>query len=186
MSLSQEDINNLIDLKLVEQEGKFKKSLHEQEERHKQEIKDLENKLNKKINLQLNEYKAQLKKNDELVQRVVTLERDIILLSKDLEVTSKVAFSSDQYVRRNNIEFSGIPHECDDNLEEVCISLVNSILNEPGKPDYDDDDDIGPFDIEGCHRLRSENKDGIKNTIIRFTNRKVSESLMKHKKRLNL
>ena len=158
MSLSQEDIETLIGEKINLLKDEFQKKFDDQEKQHKDEM-------------------------DALCLRVATLESDLVVMSRELETTTKTANANDQYQRRNNIELSGIPHELDDNLEEVCISLFNSILKEPGKPG-NDEDDIGPYDIEACHRLRTSNNDGTRNTIIRFTNRKLCEDIFKNKKRI--
>ena len=159
MALSQEEIESLIEEKLKVLENTFEQKLRNQENLHNQEIDSLQN-------------------------RIHTLEKDVVILSKELEATTRTANSNDQYLRRNNIEISGIPHELDDNLEEACIALINSINKEPGKPADDIDDDIGEYDIEACHRFRTKNVDGTKNTIIRFTNRKICGSVLKNKKRI--
>ena len=41
-----------------------------------------------------------------------------------------------------------------------------------------------PYEIQGCHRLRSTNKVGVKNTIIRFTNRRFCEDIMLNKSKI--
>ena len=187
MLANLEEVEFLIEEKLIAQEAKFKVRLEEQERRYKHRIYELENKLNKKFNTRIKKLKSTSnqfsRKNDELSHRIETLETDIVELSKELEETSRVAYSTDQYIRRNNIELSGIPHQFDNNLDEVCISLINSILEEPGKPGGDECD-ISIHDIEGCHRLPTKNKDGTKNTIVRFTNRKICEDVLINKRRL--
>ena len=159
MSLTQDLIQSLIEEKIKNVKAEFQRKLDDQAKQHKEEI-------------------------DDLVLRVATLERDLVIISTELEITTKTANANDQYQRRNNIELSGIPHELDDNLEEVCIDIINSIIKEPGKPGNDNEDDIGPYDIEACHRLRTYNKDGTRNTIIRFTNRKLCDDIFKNKKRI--
>ena len=159
MSLTKDEIEAFIEATLTVKVEEFQKKLADQERRHQSDIK-------------------------ELLERLNILERDNIEISKELEETSKVAHTSDQYIRRNNIELTGIPHELDDNLEDVCINLINSIIKEPGRPVADTYDDIGTYDIEGCHRLRSTDRDGTKTTIVRFTNRKVVESIMENRKKI--
>ena len=69
----------------------------------------------------------------------------------------------DQYGRRENIELAGLPSKIPDReLEYVVINILKHIgLN-----------NIQPYDIAACHRLRSTDKFGNKNVIIRFINRK--------------
>ena len=57
-------------------------------------------------------------------------------------------------------------------------------MRDPEKPDEDKDFDLGSYEVEGCHRLLSTNKAGIKNTIIRFTNRRVCEEALSNKRRI--
>ena len=171
MSLTSEEIEQLIGNKFKEQEEKYLKLFADQEKKYKKLIDEHQTKSSKKILEQLKE----------LQKRIEVIEKDLIEISKDLESTQRTAYSTDQYQRRNNIEISGIPHAFDENLEEVCISLINSIIHEPGKP-IEEEEVIGTYDIEGCHRLKTTNKDGTKNTILRFINRKVCEDIMSNKK----
>lgn len=116
---------------------------------------------------------------------VDTLENDLYELSKDLEVTKRATFANDQYQRRNNIELSGIPDTIEDSeLEKVCIRLINNIISIPGEP-FNGDNAITNSDIEACHRLRTKNAKGTKNTIIRFKNRKHCDSLFENKHKIS-
>ena len=92
----------------------------------------------------------------------------------DLE---KKQAKSEQYSRRNNVEFSNIPNDIPDNqLEDKVIK----ICRESGV-------EVNQNDIEGCHRLpasrysRSDNK----RVIVKFLNRKHSESLLFKKKSIS-
>ena len=107
------------------------------------------------------------------------------IVSEELEKTESICHSTDQYQRRNNIELSGIPKDLDGKiLEDVVIDLVNKLIKEPGQPSEDDSYNIGPGDIEACHRIMTKNKDGVKNTIVRFTNRKICDDIHSSKSRM--
>lgn len=160
MAMSEKQIEDLINKKLADLEVRFKKELDS--------LKDLKN-----VNTVLK------KKVDLLEKSVNTLETNIIVMSKDLELTKRATYINDQYQRRNNIEFSGIPDTIDDDdLEDFCCRLVNDLISDP-----DGSNEIDVFDIEACHRLRTINCQGTKNTIIRFTNRKICDEIFinKHK-----
>ena len=76
-----------------------------------------------------------------------------------------------QYIRRNNIEVSGI-HENIVNLEDQIISIGKAANIE-----------IKPSDIEACHRLKSrQGTTGPRRVIARFTNRKICEALLSKSK----
>ena len=84
---------------------------------------------------------------------------------------------SEQYSRRNNVKFSNIPNDILDNqLEDKVIQ----ICRESGV-------EVDQNDIEDCHRLpasrysRSDNK----RVIVKFVNRKHSESLLFKKKSIS-
>ena len=180
MSFSEEQINLLIDNKLNEQKAIFNNLLDEQEKRFKKQIDELTIKL-KKVDEQDKKTKKLSEQVKDISKKIEVMENDLVIISKELEEVKRLAYSTDQYQRRNNIEISGLPHDCDDNLEEVCVNLINSIIFEPG---HVEEDKIGTFDIEGCHRLKTTNKDGTKDTIIRFMNRKVCEDIMYNKKKV--
>ena len=162
--------------------------IDQQENRHKNEIKSLFRKMDdmekKYVNVigdqkvELGELKAS---NQELQRRTLIMENDMKVVFNELEETTKLAYSTDQYVRRLNVEISGIPHECDENLEEVVLDLVNELRREVGEYHEDDDADIGKFDIHAVHRLNTKNKDGVKNVIVRFTNRKSCDEIHANK-----
>ena len=91
----------------------------------KTKLDEQENTLKKLINQLTKENKDLKKKLDNMEKTVNTMENDIFELSKDLEVTKRASFINDQYQRRNNIEFSGIPETVTDfQLENVCIRLI--------------------------------------------------------------
>ena len=150
----------------------------------KKNCDELENNFNKQLN-QLTKENKDLKKNlAEMEKTVITLENDLRVLFKDLETTKRATFINDQYQRRNNLEISGIPDNIeDDKLESMCIRIANNIINEPGEP-YNGDNEINHSDVEACHRLRTTNSNNIKNTIIRFKNRKHCDSIYQNKKKI--
>ena len=85
----------------------------------------------------------------------------------DLE---KKQAKSEQYSRKNNVEFSNIPNNITDNqLEDKVIEICRESVVE-----------IDQNEIEVCHHLpasrysRSDNK----RVIAKFVNRKHSESLL--------
>ena len=81
----------------------------------------------------------------------------------------------DQYGRRENIEISGIPnHIIDSKLEEEVVKILRKI----GLTNID------RRDIVGCHRLRSKDRWGVKNVIVRFVNRKDAIFALKSKHKL--
>ena len=89
----------------------------------------------------------------------------------DLE---KKQAKSEQYNRRNNVEFSNIPNDIPDNQLE---SKIIQICRESGV-------EVDHNDIEGCHRLPVSRyiPDDNKRVIAKFVNRKHSESLLYKKK----
>ena len=109
------------------------------------------------------------------------LKADILELSekvkeKDSALTTmeKKIANLQQYVRRNNLEFCGIPNEISDqHLEKKVIDLAGTIgVKIEGK------------DIETCHRLNTTKNESTKRTIVRFVNRKHCERLHKNKSKL--
>ena len=81
---------------------------------------------------------------------------------------------TNQYGRRNNIEFSGISNDVEDSeLEDKVVELCDNI-----------DIKIKRRDIEACHRLPVSRKNPQKKVIVRFVNRKNVEKTLKAKKKL--
>ena len=111
---------------LLEQISSLKEDMYNKIEQQKQEIIDHLTNENILLKAELVELRENLNKKENLI---VEMEKDIV----DLQ----------QYVRRNNIEFSGIPEDVDDNsLREKVIKIAESI-----------DVHLKPSDIEACHRL---------------------------------
>ena len=83
----------------------------------------------------------------------------------------------DQYGRRENIEIAGIPSNvADKHLESEVLRILRQIGLKH----------LEHFHIVACHRIGSLDKNGNKNTIVRFINRKDAILCLKNKKNLHL
>lgn len=115
--------------------------------------------------------------NFALQNKVSKLEEKIDDLNSEIEGLNTEINRQNQYGRRNNLEFSGIPNSISDDKIE---STVCKILGEIGVP-------VEENEIEACHRLpaprRSPNKN--KNVIVRFVNRKKCQKTLENKKKLS-
>ena len=102
--------------------------------------------------------RKELSKSSVKKSEFIEVERDVV----DLQ----------QYIRRNNIEISGIPNSVE-KLEEKVISIGKAVnIN------------IKQTDIEACHRLKQKDgEEGPKKTIVRFVNRKLCERLLSASKK---
>ena len=128
---------------------------------------------------------------NEIIQRLqkenLVLKKSVSNLKNELEDQNDLMHEMErdivelqQYVRRNNIEIVGIPESVQqEDLEEKVIELASELSITLTKND-----------IEACHRLAKKPRDNDKNssqprrTIVRFVNRKHSESFLKRKKNL--
>ena len=92
------------------------------------------------------------------------------LLSKRLINMERQCWANAQYTRRECLELVGIPQSVkDDNLEKVVIKVVNKVgVN------------IAERDVQAVHRIGKEGR-----TIIKFSNRKDCQALLKVKRDLN-
>ena len=134
-----------------------------------EEIKDINKKNHnealenyKKIQADINNMKDVIIKN--LIGENKKLHDKIKNLEKKCTIDIE---SNNQYVRRNNIEISGIPNKVEDNkLEGKVIEILKGIEVE-----------VGEQDIEACHRLPTKNSSENKKTIVRFVNRKKCEKV---------
>ena len=92
--------------------------------------------------------------NKKLQAKVASLESKLF----DCEVSLEC---NNQYIRRNNIEISGISNNIDNkNLQTTVINTLNSInINATDS------------DIEACHRLPASRNNPNQKVIVRFTNR---------------
>ena len=78
----------------------------------------------------------------------------------------------DQYGRRENLEIIGIPSRITDNYLE---SEVLHILRKIGVHH------LTSYSIVGCHRIGKPDKNGSRNTIVRFLHRKDVTNCMRKK-----
>ena len=106
-----------------------------------------------------------IEENSKLKKKVSSLEDRVCILEDNIAV-------QDLYVRRNNIELTGIPEEItQEALEDHVIGVFKKI-----------DVNVSQGDIEACHRLKG--KASPRKTIVRFTNRKHCFQIMKNRKKL--
>lgn len=129
--------------------------------------------------------KVLVKQKDEIIDYLtnenILLKAEIMEIQKKMKTTEnenlnlkKDVVSLQQYVRRNNIEFCGIPDNINNkDLQEKVIEIAQSI-----------DVKINPKEIEACHRLPKGPKDKNCKTIVRFVNRKSCELLHAQKNKL--
>ena len=85
----------------------------------------------------------------------------------------------DQYQRRNNIEFVGIPSNISQmHLEKHILGIINKMgVMIDGKK-------VSSYDIVACHRLKKALGSSLANVIVRFVNRKVATDCLKKRKSL--
>ena len=99
-------------------------------------------------------------KNEHLREKVCRLESKVTSLKINQN-------KPEQYVRRNNIEVSGIPDSVKDNcLEEKIISVFTNVGI-----------DVKSYDIEACHRI-GKSQNSSKKAIVRFSNRKFAKQAL--------
>ena len=96
-----------------------------------------------------------------------------LLVTRVTELEKQQA-KMEQYIRKNDVEISGISNEVSD--ENVENKVIN-ICKESGI-------DLNPYGIEACHRLPSGhvNTSNCKRVIVKFVNRKHSEAMLRLKK----
>ena len=126
---------------------------------------ELTESLNKSI-LELREHVINklMEANDGLKAQVKVLETKVVNLEKELQ-------SSLQYNRLNNVVISGIPESVDHNdLKSVSLEIMNTCLQS----------NIGPRDMEACHRISKKSKD----VVCRLVNREDVEEALANSKML--
>ena len=167
------------------QSQKQDKDMFDFMEKCKSSFENVEKKLeniednNKKISDDINEMKDQIiqnliKSNKNLQNKVQILEKKLENIENDQKNITISVESNNQYVRRNNLEISGIPNSVsDEDLESKVIEILSKINIKLQKKE-----------IEACHRLPPTRKNPTKKTIIRFVNRKKAEKSLKNKKML--
>lgn len=123
---------------------------------------------------ELEEIKLQLtdlgKENNELKKKLDSDESQ----KKNMIELERNTYDAMQYIRRNNIEISGIPDIfTDDKLESKVIEICELYgVN------------VDHNDFEACHRLPKQKKktDSPAITICRFVNRRITEKLIEKRK----
>ena len=109
--------------------------------------------------------------NKKLQLKIETLQQNVHSLEEKLSCEIN---QTNQYGRRNNIEVCGVPNEINDcDLEDEVVEIFNCL-----------NVDVEKNDIEACHRLPPSKKSRNKKVIVRFTNRKFAEKILKSKKEL--
>ena len=101
-----------------------------------------------------------------------TIGADIHILKQKVYDVEKELYKTNQYNRRQNLVIDGIPDKIPQrDLERLSVDIINKL----GFP-------VQFRDVVGCHRLKKPTDDPNKPTptIIRFTNRKVTEYCMRN------
>eukprot|EP00111_Clytia_hemisphaerica_P005889 TCONS_00017082-protein len=136
------------------------------------EITKLKEELTSHLTTQLTEAK------DDIIKQ---LKNENQMLRSELQSTQKRVVNLEtelnnlqQYNRRNNIEFCGIPKDDEEDLESKVIGIADTIGIK-----------IKRQDIEACHRLKKNRKEKTPRTIVRFVNRKFCDLLHQRKKNLS-
>ena len=96
------------------------------------------------------------------------------LVTKMVELEIEIQ-KTNQYGRRPNLVIDGIPDRVPQHhLEGICLEIIQKLgIN-----------NVTRLEVEGCHRLRKREGDRNSPTIIRFTNRKISELCKRNKWKL--
>ena len=112
-----------------------------------------------------------LDENKRLNEKIKNIENDIKILSEKVVEIERSVAKTDQYDRRNNVEFHGIPNDVEDNkLKEKSIDICKAI-----------DVEIDSDKIEACHRF---GRGDPKKVIIRLVNRKDCDKIKSCKRKL--
>ena len=110
-----------------------------------------------------------------LNEKLKLAEKEHKSLVKNLFSIDKRLIRNEQYVNRESLIISGIPERITQkNLEKEVIKILHTIgLN-----------DVSHYEIAACHRLNNRSERFPARTIVRFTNRKITDFCLKNKKRL--
>ena len=115
-------------------------------------------------------WKTQMKREvdiDNIYDQLDNINRRLFEAEKDINNTN-------QYMRRNNLVLNGIPDNIPQkDLQDTCADIIKKL----GYLVFDNE-------IEGCHRLPKKGKETAP-VIIRFTNRKVVEFVIKNRRNLS-
>ena len=119
------------------------------------------------IESEITNLKLKVSDNEDIIEQ---LKEHVYLLEKELTKLN-------QYGRRENIEITGIPNKISQyNLEAEVIKILKKIGLQH----------LSHYHIAGCHRVGAKDKNGCRNTIVRFVNRKDSINCLKSKDNLYL
>ena len=105
------------------------------------------------------------------------LQGEINTLQKKVYEVEKELYKTNQYNRRQNLVIDGIPDKIPQHdLERTVVQIISKLGVH-----------VHPREVVGCHRLvkPSNNPNSPTPTIIRFTNRKVSEICIRNKRFLD-
>ena len=105
---------------------------------------------------------------DGIFEQIESISRRVLEAEKEI-------ISTNQYIRRNNLVLNGIPDTVShDDLQSTCADIVNRLGY------Y-----VSDYEIEGCHRLPKKKGHKTAPVIVRFTNRKVVEYVIKNRTQLS-
>ena len=120
--------------------------------------------------------------NGKLKEEILDLEVNNDKLKADLDGVSEKRKSHEthingieQYLRINNLEIVGLPDSEDDNgvtVEEALIDILNSL------PEIE----ISSSDIDICHRMPSNRRNGKNIAVCKFVSRKTKYDILNAKK----
>ena len=117
-----------------------------------------------------------INENKKLTEKCKIMQKDLKEMKEKIDYFEDQSYYFQKYIneqqqrsRRNNIEIVGISNEIlDENLENECINILNTVLPEDNK--------LKNSEIDACHRLPYVNG-GSKTTIIKFICRKRRDNV---------
>ncbi|XP_070539492.1 uncharacterized protein [Ptychodera flava] len=129
---------------------------------------------------------AMYEENKKDMEEIKAVNRALIEDNEKLKTSISNLESSyddlDQYIRRENIEIRGIPELPNENTDSISLKVVQLIAK-----------DVTGADIDVSHRIKKRQPPGNERTntrfppsiIVRFTSRKVRDSVYKQRKNLS-
>ena len=115
--------------------------------------------------------------NEHLKKQIKNINKDLDEHEESLISLEKSTSQIDQYIRRENVEITGISSTVpQENLEGKVIEIFNSIVEEGNE--------ISKNDIVACHRLKKDKNEASPKVIVRFLNRKKVSHIHRVKKKL--
>ena len=107
--------------------------------------------------------------NDILKEENSTLNNEVKFLKKEIN-------NLQQYLRVDNVEVVGLPHPDDESSDESnLLELFNSL-------DHESDRNFVQSDIDICHPIPTNRKDGRRVVVCKFSSRKHKIAVLKAKK----